>query len=181
MVMVGFLVVAAYCDVTTGRIPNRLVLCMSAVGLCLDAWCRVRVFDVVLGIAIPFAVLFAFCLFRAIGAGDVKLLSACGIFVGKEVVTLLWGAFVLSAIVGLGMLCVHGNGRQRLRRGWQYLRECLGGVLCRPREGAGRRLPGMKEERVQTKEMLTIPFAGCVLAAACVMLVQLTVGGEWTW
>ena len=93
---------AAFYDVSTGKIPN--VLCFygvisGAAYALLDTVYTVA--DCLMGIAIPILVLFLVYRLRVIGAGDVKLYSAIGAYMGKNIIIIIGLSFFMAAMVGL--------------------------------------------------------------------------------
>ncbi len=95
-------VIAALSDVLTRKIPNWVTLPSVLVGMILNF----SVHDVqglllsFLGLLTGFLLLFVFYLLGGMGAGDVKLLSAVGAFLGPRLVlyTFVWMALVGGAI-----------------------------------------------------------------------------------
>lgn len=105
VVLIALVLTAALYDLRWRRIPNWLVLSGLVVGLALNAflfagWKGVR-FSL-LGLGPAFAIYFALYLLRAMGAGDVKLMTAVGSLVGWDV---WWRIFILTGISG-GVIAV---------------------------------------------------------------------------
>ncbi len=75
---------AAGSDLKTCRIPNDLLIC----ALTAAVFCRLLMADVagfsdcLLGILVPFFLLWMFFRFRKMGAGDIKLFCVLGAFMG---------------------------------------------------------------------------------------------------
>ena len=93
---------AAFYDVSTGKIPN--VICVYGVisGVAYALLDTVyTVADCLTGIAIPVLILFLVYRLRIIGAGDVKLYSAIGAYMGKNIIIIIGLSFLMAAMVGM--------------------------------------------------------------------------------
>ncbi len=126
-VAVALLVGAALVtDVRASRIPNALTFGGMAMGLVFGAMDG-RLGQAVLGILVAFALCFpSWLFFRAIRAGDAKLLMAVGAFWGPGLALLaVLATYVLSIPYGLVILAVRGrlaNVGRAARHAWDRLR-----------------------------------------------------------
>lgn len=81
-----FLCIAFYTDVTRTKIPNRLTVPIAILGLGIhtatDGWSGFLY--ALYGAVAGFAILFLLYLFKAVGAGDVKLFAALGAVTGLQ-------------------------------------------------------------------------------------------------
>lgn len=97
-------VVAAVIDIRTRKIPNWLTLPSCLVGVCLnifhEGWGGLQ--NSLSGLAVGFLLLIFVYLLGGMGAGDVKLLSAVGAFLGPR---LVFYAFIWMALSG-GLMAV---------------------------------------------------------------------------
>src|SRR4051794_18997070 len=99
-VLVILVCTAAYWDATTGRIPNQLTVAGLLSALLLRAPLGLdRLFEGCGGFAVALGVAVVLYALRAIGGGDVKLLSSVGAFLGTSEVL---GALGLIAVLGAG-------------------------------------------------------------------------------
>jgi prepilin peptidase CpaA len=151
--------VAAYFDLRTRRIPNRLTLAGFATGLVLalvaGGWGGLG--NALLGSVAGFAVFFFLYALGAMGAGDVKLMAAAGTFLGVPLV--FWGA-VCSAVAG-GLLAVVAILRHRATaRVAANLRDLLAFWI---RSGGVRRAEWLTLRTAQTPK---VPF-GVAIALGC--------------
>lgn len=78
------LLVAVWKDISTYKIPNRLILVSWFVGI---SWNSIQYgfygfLYSFLGLLVPILLLFFLFIFRMLGAGDIKLLSTVGVFYG---------------------------------------------------------------------------------------------------
>lgn len=113
-------------DVTERRIPNRFIatslvfsLIFSVLGWTLPHARGVDgLFEWVGGVLVGFVCLLPLYLLRAMGAGDVKLMSACGACLGTH---LAWQASLLSLMLAGG-----------LALGWMVWQKMPIGVLIPP-------------------------------------------------
>jgi prepilin peptidase CpaA len=81
--LILLLLVAVRCDFRSGRIPNRLTVTAALAGLAFSlAPGGIGLGEAAGGMAIGFAALLPLYAFRAMGAGDVKLMAAAGSFLG---------------------------------------------------------------------------------------------------
>jgi prepilin peptidase CpaA len=96
---------AAYCDARTRRIPNWLTVSGVLAGLALNTFLNPVVpglWFAFKGLALAFVVYLALHLLRAMGAGDVKLMAAVGSITGAGD---WFGIFLITAIAG-GILSI---------------------------------------------------------------------------
>jgi len=106
IVMVLFLTLAVWFDLTTYKIPNR----WNFVGLSLGCGFHIisegirGLFIAIAGILVPVAALFVLYVIGAIGAGDIKLLSALGSFLDCKVMIVVICAMIMTAIYGCFVL-----------------------------------------------------------------------------
>lgn len=101
MSLVGY---AVYTDMTKTRISNRLIV----LGLILGFFFRIitesymGVLFFVVNLSIPVILLYLLFQVRALGAGDIKLLSMIGTFISAEqLLRLIVSAFCIGAVMGI--------------------------------------------------------------------------------
>lgn len=98
MSLAALLGTAVWCDIRTGRIPNRLLAVGLVAGLLLSGlpqgmgWGSAS-----LGLLAGLAAFMPFYGLRVLGAGDVKLLAIVGLFVGYPGI---WMVALFSAMAG---------------------------------------------------------------------------------
>ncbi|MBR6452674.1 MAG: prepilin peptidase [Lachnospiraceae bacterium] len=114
VMLTGILTVAALWDSFYSKIPNGLI----AAGYC-TAFCHVLMQDAkglpdcFFGMLLPYLIGVVFFAIGSLGAGDVKLMSVAGAFLGvKEVLHCIGGAIVVGAVIG-GLKIVIETERQR--------------------------------------------------------------------
>lgn len=147
---------AAWIDCRTFRIPNRLVGWGLASGLALNMALpsgdgffsmtpgALGIGQALGGAAIGFGVLFPLYLTRTMGAGDVKLMSMIGAFLGPSAtLTIIFLSFILGGALSL----VIATRNKKLRLLITNIYEMLLGMILympmtgsveRPRQSAGR-------------------------------------------
>lgn len=103
-----YLGIAFYTDVTRSKIPNRLTVPIAILGLGLHAvtegWAGFLY--AIYGAGAGFAILFVLYLFKAVGAGDVKLFAALGAVTGLQFTmqSLMYSVLYAGAIAVVIML-----------------------------------------------------------------------------
>lgn len=101
---------AVYFDLRTFKIPN--ILCLG--GIIFGLLYRLILLDYrgvgigVLGVVLPVVICFLLFAFRIIGAGDIKLMSAIGAFVGFRIIHIIALTFILTALYAAMLLLYRG-------------------------------------------------------------------------
>lgn len=116
----AFALAAAACwfDVRTRRIPNRLTFPAAALGLAVAALVHggPGIVASATGLLVGLAVFFPLFLLRGLGAGDVKLMSALGAWLGTS---LIFGVAFYTALAGgvfgIALILRHRYGGQAMR------------------------------------------------------------------
>jgi prepilin peptidase CpaA len=101
----GMCALAAAIDLRSRRIPNWLTLSLALAGL-LHAWLMpqhgIGLAAAGKGLAAGFFVPFVFFAIGALGAGDVKLLAAVGVWVGaKPILLIMLAAAILGGVLAI--------------------------------------------------------------------------------
>ena len=136
-------------DAKRRRLPNVWTLGGLAAGLLVQSgfWGVAGLEDGFFAALVAVAFILVPFLVRAAGAGDLKMLAACGAFVGMR-----WVPFFLMAvsfaglIVALGMLCARQVSAARLKHcfrslfDWRYDRKA-GKVALPPKDDERARVP----------------------------------------
>ena len=157
-VAVGILVIVAYQDVRTRRIPNALSLATAALGLARIALAA-EVIDAAYTLAaaaIIFAITFALFQRGAIGGGDAKILPATALLIGYRE---LLGFLFLMSLCG-GVLALATLAAERLD---QFFRRCRPGERVSPTGQSDR-------GRVASKRS-TVPYGVAVAIAGVITLI----------
>lgn len=119
---------AVLMDLKTGEIANGWIITIWLAGI-LVSWDSRGTSGVLLwfsGTLIPILCLFWLFLFRMLGAGDIKLFSALGGFLGPAAILKCIGlSFIFGAILSVGILMICGNIRQRLFKLTTYIRNMI--------------------------------------------------------
>lgn len=118
-----FLLGAVGYDIDVRRIPNNWSLFWGLSGIFLS--CRKYGLHGclygLLGILLPFFVLFVLFVWRVIGAGDIKMLSVIGTFLWLDVGWIMLYSFVLAAAYGFIVLIA----RMYRKRPFSWTRICM--------------------------------------------------------
>lgn len=142
---------AVWTDCRTFRIPNRLVGTGMGIGLCLNMLLpagegffsttpgAIGIWFALAGAGVGFGALFPLYLTSAMGAGDVKLMSMIGAFLGPMatfIIILL--SFILGGVLSIAIAIKNKNMRLMLRNIYESM---LGVVLRAPLPGIGKVAP----------------------------------------
>lgn len=168
--LVATLAAAVWCDVRTGRIPNRLVvsgvvaaMLLHGIGLTTDqaplagpgpwAWLS--------GCLVGGLVILPLYMLRACGAGDVKLLGMVGAFVGANVaISAALFTFAAGGVLSLVVIALRGVGAQTLSN----LRFMLTDWGLRATTGQGLRLAPLSTTAAR------LPYAVAIAAGTFIAL-----------
>lgn len=105
-IVVLLVLLAVYFDIKNYRIPNKLNGAGMIIGFVYSAlkygW-NGMLYSL-LGIFIPFVLLFVLFGIRVVGAGDIKLLCALGSFMYQGVFFLIIVSFVVAALMGVAIV-----------------------------------------------------------------------------
>lgn len=95
-----FVVIATVYDIAFGKIPNWLVFLIMLSGSIHTIFQTgpAKISTMLVGMLLPIVLLFGLFYIRALGAGDVKLLSALGTLFGYQIVEVLLYAFLFGAV-----------------------------------------------------------------------------------
>lgn len=149
-------ILAAAWDVRAGRIPNRLTYGAIAAGLLVRAWLggwRGTLDGLAAGL-LGGGVFFVFFLVRGMGAGDVKLMAAVGVWAGlHHLPAVLLTSAIAGGILALGYMFVRRRGAHTLRNLGMLLRFHLAsGLAPHP------------EINLQNPQAVKIPYALAIAA-----------------
>lgn len=112
MILLGL---AVYYDIRYFRIPNLLVAFGMITGMTYQFICKTATFpDILLGMLVPVVILFLLFYLHMLGAGDIKLLSLTGIFLGKSIFAVIWQSFIIAAVISFFQLIIQKNFRKRI-------------------------------------------------------------------
>ena len=126
---------AAFFDLRTGKIPNRLTFSGLGAGIVLSCilfpgGAFQGLLGSLLGAGLPFLLLFLpFCL-RMIGAGDVKLLMALGaLALWPGILRLLFWTLIFGSVISLGIMAGRTGILPRIRYFVGYMRGLFAGIV----------------------------------------------------
>ena len=150
--------IAAATDVQSGRIPNRLTYSAIAAGLALRAvsggW-RSCLDGLGAGL-IGGGIFLIFFLVRGMGAGDVKLMTAVGVWSGlRQLPALLIATALAGGILALGFMFFHKQASATFRNVGSLFRfHILSGLTPHP------------EINLQNPQAIRVPYALAIAAGA---------------
>src|SRR5437667_8450688 len=119
IVVIALVLIAAWSDIRTRRIPNSITVSGAVAGLVLNSFYG----DIhgtvqsLAGAALGVTIFLALYSTGGMGAGDVKLFGAVGAFVGPQALVLVFVfTGLLGGIAGVGLALYRGRLRQTLDR-----------------------------------------------------------------
>lgn len=121
-------VIAAVMDLYSEKIANRCIYLFWILGLGYQTgFCGIGgIWRFFKGAAVPVVLLFGLFLFRMLGPGDIKLLSALGGIMGVTAIfKCIIISFLIGAVLSAAFIAVSGNLRQRLRYFTGYLSQFI--------------------------------------------------------
>lgn len=114
------LLIAAWCDIRTRRIPNALVFPGALAGVAWNALLPqemggLGIFDSLAGLGVGLVLLLPFYLLRVMAAGDVKLMAMTGTFLGVQgAIDALLCVLLAGGLLALGTAWHQGKLRRLL-------------------------------------------------------------------
>ena len=111
-------------DLLYHKVPNNWIFLGFFTGLAckLGRFGIKGIFSFSEGMLIPFCLLFPLFLFRMMGAGDIKLLTVLGGFLGRaEILEGMFCIFLLGAVLSAAFLITCGNVAERFRYFCDYM------------------------------------------------------------
>jgi len=120
-----YIAIAFITDMKHSVIPNYLSVGAAIIGLGLQSAISGGdgFMNALLGFAAGFGLLLPLYIFKAVGAGDVKLFGGIGALTGMSfVLSAIVYALMLAGIIGIGMLIFRRELWRRLARWFQKLR-----------------------------------------------------------
>ena len=164
--LLAVLLVAAVYDVRFRRIPNWISVTGVAIGLALNAFLfgLPGVWLSLGGLGLGFGVYFLLYLIRAMGAGDVKLMTAVGAMVGWQD---WFGIFLVTAILGGVMALILAASHGRIQKTlWN-----VGFILSEMKSGRPAYI-AKEELDVRSPKSMGLPH-GAVIAVGTVFFLVL--------
>lgn len=154
---------AVLMDLKTEKIANGWILLFWLLGFWsnLTEYRTAGISRFLTGAIVPLVCLFRLFYFGMLGAGDIKLLSVIGGFLGwASAVKCIVLSFVFGAILSIGILIVCGNIRQRLLKFTDYVKQYHMKILQRE-----KRIPDSyrKKEWGMESVHFTVPVLLAVL------------------
>jgi len=161
--VIVLVIVTASTDITARRIPNRVIALGLAAALAVQIWLHGPLagsLEWLAGAACGFALLLPFYLLRGMAAGDVKLLTMIGAWVG---VTMTWhialATFLIGGLWSVGLVIRRGS----VGRLFANLRQLMYGWVAAP-----LRQPALIDARASS--VGTIPYGVAIAAGTLGML-----------
>lgn len=111
-------------DLLKQKVSNVWILCGWCLGLGLGILRGGAGGTVafLLGAVLPLLLLYPLFYFRMLGAGDIKLFSVLGGFLGWRLILKgIWYSFVIGAVFSIVFLCMCGNWIARIQYFWEYV------------------------------------------------------------
>ena len=132
-------IVAASTDITSRRIPNRLValgLVGALIAQCALHGVQAGALTWLAGAATGFGLLLPFYLLRGMAAGDVKLMLAIGAWVGAQMTFyIVLATFLIGGIGAIGFALLRGRMRQMCANVWALIAHRATGAYAGATDG----------------------------------------------
>jgi prepilin peptidase CpaA len=171
LVLVVLVLIAAFCDARTRRIPNWLTLSGVLAGVALNTFLYPGLSGLWLslkGLALGFGVYLFLHLLRAMGAGDVKLMAAVGAVVGpSNWIAVFTATAIVSGAAAIVLMAARGRVRRTLWNIGYILSEL---ILLRP--------PYLRRSYLDVKHpgALTLPHGIAIAAGTVFCIVAARIG-----
>jgi prepilin peptidase CpaA len=135
------ILISVYTDIMYYKVLNKIVYPGILLGILVSTlfygW-RGMGFSLV-GIFLTIGILFFFYALGFLGAGDVKLFAVVGGFLGfQETFWILLYSFLAGGGIGLIVLLMRKNGKERFKKLWIYLKISFYGMKLSQYEGGKR-------------------------------------------
>jgi prepilin peptidase CpaA len=117
--LIILLLLATFTDLVRHKIPNAISLGGIAAGFMCQVWFvgAEGLLDGILGLLVGFMMFLPFYAWRAMAAGDVKLMAMVGTFVGPKVALVcVASTLILGMVLAFGYIAMSGKGLKLLRR-----------------------------------------------------------------
>ena len=168
IVIVLFLSLFAYmCDLRDGKVPNGLILWGYAGGF-IYAICEKGasgILEAIISLVWPILLLYVLFRIRALGAGDIKLISVISLFLnGHQVINIIYLSFLIGAGFGAIRLVRHRQIIAHLYMFSDYIQSVI-------REKRPIHYHGSDDG------LGRIHFCGCIFAACAIVLTGITERG----
>lgn len=125
-VLLLLLLLSAFADLRTDRIPNGFIAFGMMIGFIGSFYSGRGPLEILGSASLAFLLLYPLYKIGALGAGDVKLFIMIGSFCAAgELLVILAGAFVIGAAFSLVKLFAEHNGRERAQYFLSYLSEIV--------------------------------------------------------
>lgn len=156
-------------DISKTRIPNLLILTGLISGVFYRVICQGErnYLLLLLGVVIPVILFFPLFLFRAIGAGDIKLFAVTGTFFTlRENLKCIVLAILLGGIIALVKVLFCKNLRQRMK----YMFTYFGNVFKYAVAGSFYGFPYVDKEDDASVKKAGIKFSLPILLSAIIVM-----------
>lgn len=121
---------AVICDLYTYKVKNRITFSFAIIAIVynLSFHGLNGLYFAVLGLIVPFIILFPLYYLRMLGAGDIKLFCSLGALIGlKLIIYSILYSFICGAFIAIAIMLVRKNSLQRLKYFIGYIKNC---ILC---------------------------------------------------
>lgn len=162
--IITLVILAVINDLYNYRVSNKIIFPFCITGIMYNLLLENHQYFVssIIGLAVPLVILFPLYITKMFGAGDIKLFSALGAFIGlRPVLTSMAYSFIAGAIIALIIMLIRRNALQRFKYFITYIKCCLLSMTIIP-------YSDFSEKNDGTKMHFTIPIAlGTILVLAC--------------
>lgn len=117
-------------DLYDYKVRNEITITFIIIGMLYNLILNgpLNLYPSLLGLIIPFIILFPLYISRMLGAGDIKLFCALGAFMGFKLVLIsIAYSFIVGAFIAIILMLRRKNLLQRFKYFYIYIKSCL---LC---------------------------------------------------
>lgn len=156
-------------DISETRIPNLLILFGLIFGIFYRVLCQGErnYLYLLIGILLPVLVFFPLFLFRAMGAGDIKLMAVTGAFftLGENIKCIII-AILIGGVIALIKVLFYKELRERMR----YMLAFFGNVFRYAVAGSFYGLPYVDKEDDEEVKHIGIKFSLPILLSTIIVM-----------
>lgn len=130
VLIMTLVVMAVINDLHSYKVRNKITLTFAIIGIVynISFYGLQNFYSTVLGLTVPFLILFPLYAVKIIGAGDIKLFCSIGTFLGLKLILMdIAYSFFAGAVIASVIMLTRKNAFSRFKYFFTYIKCCL---LC---------------------------------------------------